>query len=762
MRFYHLIIAFLLISCSATNADEVFISNNWPDKSVLMDNFRSQDTVIIVYGKEDYALADIIVNGLSGIAAPNDRFAIITRRDDEISEAEVKNFPLYILGTKKNLILNRLNDNLPIHFIEGGFEFDGKKYLKADDIFKISFYPNMFNPNMPVTIISGNNEQNIIDFVQKQVGASWGYFYWDNWGYQIYANGKRAVLGNFSTDSAHLWSLDKKLHWDFNYSGDAILTTSGIQYFNHGNTINEQFLAAFNSDLQSKITALETMVGKKLNQPIAYHIYPKSELKALMLNNADQEMIDYEGNAIHAVITEEFEQKFSEAPILLASRNLLGKPLIMVLEEGLAVRITKNWQGADYTGIASKLANANALPGLKSLLLNSEFEGESDYLSHIAAASFVDFLINKFGQDVFLKNYLKWNSSSSELLSLEKDWYNYAKQFEDKSVSIKSSSLNNQAFLAGFNYAHEGYQVYNGYMGAESDQSISKLKSIGVNSLTIIPYSGFESLTKPHPINYTTGAGTENDASIIRAAYTAHQNGMSVMLKPQLWSWLGWTGEITMQNEADWNLFFAYYEKWIMHYALMAEIYRFEMFCIGVEFQNASLSEHNKWDALFDKVRTVYSGNITYAANWGAEFETVSFWDKLDFISVNCYYPLSAKTNPTDAELLSAFENNLNTIEKVHTKYNLPVVFTEIGFKSIASPWIAPHKDADEQDYNEDSQRRCYEVMIKAMADEPWIKGVYLWKWPSYMDFSKEYTKDFNPCNKQAEKTISKWFLEKQ
>ena len=49
--------------------------------------------------------------------------------------------------------------------------------------------------------------------------------------------------------------------------------------------------------------------------------------------------------------------------------------------------------------------------------------------------------------------------------------------------------------------------------------------------------------------------------------------------------------------------------------------------------------------------------------------------------------------------------------------------------------------------------------MIKAMADEPWIDGVYLWKWPSYMDFSNEYNKDFTPCGKLAEKTISNWFL---
>jgi hypothetical protein len=501
----------------------------------------------------------------------------------------------------------------------------------------------------------------------------------------------------------------------------------------------------------------------EITTPISYHFYKSPELKALMLNNPDQSMIDYDGNMIHTVITGEFAGKMDETGNMLVCRKLLGMPKILALEEGLSVRFTNNWQGTSVDYLAGNLLTADALPSLAILLNNTSFEGESDYLMHIAAASFVDFLITKFGKDQFLANYLNWTAGSAAINNLDKEWYAYIKTKSQmaKVPPIKSTTAE-QSFYTGFNYAHEGYQIYNGYMGSTSDASIAKLKTMGVNSLTIIPYSGFQSMTKPYPIHYTSGAGGENDISIIHAAYTAHQNNMSVMLKPQLWSWLGWTGDITMQSKADWDLFFEYYEQWIMHYALMAEIYRFEMLCIGVEFQNASISEHQQWDDLFEKVRKIYSGKITYAANWGTEYETVSFWDKLDFISVNCYYPLSNKTDATDEELLKAFEKNLDVIEKVHTKYKLPVVFTEIGFKSIQSPWIQPHKDADEQAYNEASQRRCYEAMIAAMEDEAWIKGVYLWKWPSYMEFSREYEKDFNPCGKEAEKTISNWFLSKQ
>lgn len=752
-----IIIILFMVACSATGVDQAFVSNTWPEKHELFDNFRSKDTVIIVYGKEDVVLSDLIVNGLGAVNTPNSRFTVITRRDDKITEQEVINYPLYVLGTNKNLVLNRLNDNLPIRNLEVGFEFDGKIYTSPNAVYKIAFYPNVFNPKMPITVISGNKEQAIIDFVQQQFNESWGYFYWDNWGYQIFNDGKRAVLGNFSEDSANLWTVDKKMHWEFNYDGEVAKSAPAINYYRHDNKITAEQIDAINQNNQLNLNALTAFIGKSLSSPVNIHIYPKAETKALMLSNADQSLIDVPNRTIHTVISDEYTDKNDEALTTFVCEELIGLPKIKALEEGLAVRFTNNWLGCDYKSIAAKLVNANAMPTVKDLINNEIFEGESDYLSHIAAASFVDFLINNLGDKQFLQKYLVWDRNNNELIAFQSAWYAYAAKNTPKAKTF--SKQVDQPFLKGFNYAHEGYQIYNGYMGSQSDASIAKLKEMGVNTLSIIPYSSFYSMTEPNPIHFTSSPGSENDASIIRSAYVAHENGMSVMLKPQLWSHLGWTGDITMQNKTDWDLFFAYYEKWILHYALMAEIYQFEYFCIGVEFQNASLSEHNRWDALFEKVRAIYDGKITYAANWGKEFETVSFWDKLDFISVNCYYPLSEKQNPTDQELLTQFEKNLDIIENVSKKYSLPVVFTEIGFKSIAAPWIAPHKDDDTQEYSEESQQRCYKIMASAMADENWIKGVYLWKWPSHMDFANEYRKDFTPCGKLAEKTISEWFL---
>ncbi len=754
----YLFLCLFLFSCGASSFNQNDVHNTWPDKSALMDAFRQQDTICVIYGKEDYALTETIIAGIAGLDSRNLQSEILVLRDDKVTEEQIKRYPVYVIGTQKNLLVKRLDENMPVNFTETGFIFDDIKYNDKSDIIKISLYPNVFNPKMPITLLAANSEEYLIEYIKEQFAQSWGYFFWESWGYQIFDNGHRVVLGNFSEDKNTLWSIDKKLHWDFNFVGNKVGENAYIEFYTHDSGVDETNLKDISQTTLADITAIEQFTGKTLSSKIKLHLYSSMEIKTLMQDDANQANIDFEGNNIHTVIGKEYKNMYSEAPARLSLRNTLGEPKIEALETGLAVYFTHNWQGTDYNMQLKCLLDAELLPSISNLINNATYNEKSEYLNAIVCAGFINFLIEHYGKTYLLEHYLQWDSNSTELIVLDIEWHTFIKNTSSQNKN-SSPPLPENTFLKGFNFAHEGYEVYNGYMGSESDMSIKELQNMGVNSLTLIPYSGFSSMTEPSPFRFSNSSGAENDASIIHAAYTAHKSGMSVMLKPQLWSHLGWTGDITMQSEKDWNLFFNYYEQWIIHYALIAELYDMEMFCIGVEFQNASLSEHNKWDALFDKVRKIYSGKITYAANWGTEFETVSFWNKLDFISVNCYYPLSKKTNPTDEELLTGFEKNLDVIEAVQKKYDMPVLFTEIGFKSIATPWINPHMDDDDQAYDEMAQKRCYSIMQQAMADEDWIKGVYIWKWPSYMSYSGKKNKDFTPCGKAAEDVIKDWFL---
>jgi len=148
---------------------------------------------------------------------------------------------------------------------------------------------------------------------------------------------------------------------------------------------------------------------------------------------------------------------------------------------------------------------------------------------------------------------------------------------------------------------------------------------------------------------------------------------------------------------------------------------------------------------------------MTYAANWGDEFEKVQFWDALDFIGLNCYYPLSNNSEASKAELSSNFEKVKTKIEKVHNKFQKPVVFTEIGFRSIDAPWIHPHAEGNDS-YNETHQDRCYQVVMEGVENEDWYGGILWWKFPSYLRYGGTKNTSYTPNNKLAEKTIRQWF----
>lgn len=757
MRYFLIASVITLLSCSAAQENAFQAPDAWPSRAVLMDNFRKSDTAIIVFAKEDHAIADLLISTMAAAQEQTDRMRFILRRDDEITEHEVTHFPLYIIGTREHLLLRRLSGNIPAEFTDAGFIFNGTNYFMPNDLLKIAFFPNVYQPSLPVSLVYGNREEVIVEFIQKELRNDWGYFFWDPWGYQVYHNGKRALLGNFSDSAETRWEVTDEQRWQFDHEGVGVFMGKFANYIAHNNA-SDTSVADYNANLETGLGKLVQYFEIKDFERFTIHFYPNEAEKTMMFNDGEQSLIDAKNDAVHTVMDGVFHKHFDEKPATLFLQNNLGQANYRALAEGFAVYFTENWQDTDPNMLALRLLRANALPTLEELLRDDAFESESDLLMHIAACSWVSYLVKKESGVYWKNNYADW-TAPKDLRTMESEWHQHIRETPVTDQRVRTKPLPEQ--MHGFNFGHEGYEVFNGYMGSEAEKSIAKLRDLGCNVISIIPYSIFRSMEKPMRLPYTQGAGAENDVAVVHAAYEAQQNGMQVMLKPQLWSWLGWTGNIKMQNEADWNAFFRYYKEWIMHYALLAEIYSMEMFCVGNEFEEATLSRHAQWNDIFSAVREVYSGYTTYAANWGKEIEQGDFSGDLDFLSVNWYYPLSAVENPTDEQLRAAFEENLNTVENIASKFGKPLLITEIGYKSIAYPWKQPHKDADEQEYSEAAQKKCYEVMRDILSERQSVRGVFIWKWPSYMGFAQDYPKDFNPCGKEAEAVVADWFLKK-
>lgn len=525
--------------------------------------------------------------------------------------------------------------------------------------------------------------------------------------------------------------------------------------------------------MENSAKKMEEFVGRKSTLPqIEVYLYPSAEKKGLKLNNTDQNTIDFEKNASHIVFNDVYENNFLQLENQLILRHLLGKPKMEFLELGLGIYFTENWQRKGYEYWTAKLYLSSNMPSLKRLLLNEQLQHESPLLKGAVSGAFAAFLIEHWSQDKFLKEYKNAVFSEEKLKELESEWLQFLDNLSEKyKVQIYEHRLQRKKastpYFKGFNFAHEGYDIYNGYISQKATNALIALQKIGANSIAIVPYTG---MRKPNSLHVNDmrlwqRAGMENDESVVHAAFQARKLEMSVLLKPQIWVHDSWPGDVDFSTEEEWQAFFERYERWILHYALLAEMYDFEAFCVGVEFVKATLKNPEEWTAIIQKVKSLYSGSVTYAANWGEEFENTTLWNFVDFIGINCYYPLSKKENPSDRELKEGFKTALERIKIISEKYDKKVVFTEIGFRSIEKPWVSPHHYdwGSQPPYSEVDQKRCYEIVMSGLQNEKqngrdWSSGIFWWKWPSYLEHSREAKTEFAPNGKEAERVVEEFF----
>jgi hypothetical protein len=255
-----------------------------------------------------------------------------------------------------------------------------------------------------------------------------------------------------------------------------------------------------------------------------------------------------------------------------------------------------------------------------------------------------------------------------------------------------------------------------------------------------------------------------SDARVRTAIEDAHNRGLQVMLKPHVDALNNaWRGDFNPSNPDAW---FQSYTQFIVRYAQIAEEENVEAFVMGTEFKTISgAANRNRWLAVINAVRNVYSGTLTYAANAtfpGDEFTSVSFWDQLDLIGLDGYFNLTNLNNPTLQQLIAAWTNNRNGENSVAAVQNFassrgkPVIFTEIGYKSTDRTNVEPWNFGLSGAVDTAEQRDCYQAAFTVWSQQSaWMRGVFWWAWPVPAPAANDG--DYNPRSKPAEQVLRTW-----
>lgn len=261
----------------------------------------------------------------------------------------------------------------------------------------------------------------------------------------------------------------------------------------------------------------------------------------------------------------------------------------------------------------------------------------------------------------------------------------------------------------------------------------------------------------------------KSDSGWVSRMKLARSAGFKVFLKPHVWVSTPadgkWRSDIFPTNDKNWETWKVSYRDFIIRYALLAEQANVEMFCIGTEFTRLTLEKKAYWKSLIRDVRRIYSGKITYAANWYKEYHKIKFWEELDYIGVQAYFPLAKKENPSVRQISRGWNKYLSSLKSISKKHNRKILFTELGYKSTSDSAISPwdwleHSPNQSKTYSLETQSNCYEAFFQKVWSQEWFAGVHLW---SMRSDDKKYVKkkpnlDFTPLGKPAEQVIAKGF----
>jgi hypothetical protein len=108
-----------------------------------------------------------------------------------------------------------------------------------------------------------------------------------------------------------------------------------------------------------------------------------------------------------------------------------------------------------------------------------------------------------------------------------------------------------------------------------------------------------------------------------------------------------WRGDIGKgMTEDEWTKWFGSYRSFLLKYADLAQSLDVEMLSVSCELITASKREA-QWRQLIPEVRQRFKGKLTSSANWspveeaeGGEDTQKKWWDIMDYIGVDAYYPI--------------------------------------------------------------------------------------------------------------------------
>jgi hypothetical protein len=175
----------------------------------------------------------------------------------------------------------------------------------------------------------------------------------------------------------------------------------------------------------------------------------------------------------------------------------------------------------------------------------------------------------------------------------------------------------------------------------------------------------------------------------------------------------------------------------------------------------------DQWKQVFETVRAVYGGDVTYVTNHDS-YQGAQFLDDVDVISLSAYQPLltdNGTTSPSYAETRRLWEREAGIVGAwLAQRYPSKQLFVaEVGAQSKGQglAFRRPWDWETPGELNLDDQENYYQGILSAFLTKEWCVGVNIWNWevdPTAGSPGSPQETWYTPQNKPALETAKAWF----
>jgi hypothetical protein len=255
--------------------------------------------------------------------------------------------------------------------------------------------------------------------------------------------------------------------------------------------------------------------------------------------------------------------------------------------------------------------------------------------------------------------------------------------------------------------------------------TLERLRALGVNWIAIHPYAAIRA---DGGVEFEPMEPADPPPHLVRPIREAHALGLEVLVVPHLAHWrspFSWRGAITFEREEHWRRFFRDYERFMLSVAQACR--EADALAVGSEL-DGTLAREAEWRRLIAGVRRRTRAHLTYGANW-ADYERVPFWDALDVIGIQAYFPVASRPSPSEPEIRAGWQRVRASVTAFARRQGRHVVFTELGYNQAFDAPVRPWAFHSDGDAAEPVARTCLRVALEAIEAEPLFIGAFLWKW---------------------------------